>query len=159
MSTKIPLESSDQGLSIGIIKTQWFYCELIQQAQIVLLLRIIDVRIAVNRIRVPESQLRLSFLSLATDSLLLIVRSPCVALATADGIAAVIIDDNNDDNDNNNNNDYDDNNNNDNNDDDDDDDDDDGDNNKDDNDDNNEVDDNDNNNDDDDDDDDNNRGH
>jgi hypothetical protein len=27
-STKIPLESSDQGLSIGVIKTQWFYCEI-----------------------------------------------------------------------------------------------------------------------------------
>jgi hypothetical protein len=28
-STKIPLESSDQGLSIGVIKTQWFYYEII----------------------------------------------------------------------------------------------------------------------------------
>jgi hypothetical protein len=29
-STKIPLESSNQGLSIGVIKTQWFqYCEII----------------------------------------------------------------------------------------------------------------------------------
>jgi hypothetical protein len=28
-STKIPLESSDQGLSIGVIKMQWFYCEMI----------------------------------------------------------------------------------------------------------------------------------
>jgi hypothetical protein len=25
-STKIRLESSDQGLSIGVIKTQWFHC-------------------------------------------------------------------------------------------------------------------------------------
>jgi hypothetical protein len=28
-STKISLESSDQGLSIGVIKTQWFHCEII----------------------------------------------------------------------------------------------------------------------------------
>ncbi len=28
-STKIPLESSDQGLFIGVMKTQWFYCEII----------------------------------------------------------------------------------------------------------------------------------
>jgi hypothetical protein len=28
-STKIPFESSDQGLSINVIKTQWFYCEII----------------------------------------------------------------------------------------------------------------------------------
>ncbi len=28
-STKITLESSDQGLSIGVIKMQWFYCEII----------------------------------------------------------------------------------------------------------------------------------
>jgi hypothetical protein len=28
-STKIPLESSDQGLSIDVIKTQWLYCEII----------------------------------------------------------------------------------------------------------------------------------
>jgi hypothetical protein len=28
-STKIPLESSDQGLSIGVIKMQWFCCEII----------------------------------------------------------------------------------------------------------------------------------
>jgi len=28
-STKIPLESSDQGLSIGVIKTQWLYCKMI----------------------------------------------------------------------------------------------------------------------------------
>jgi hypothetical protein len=27
-STKIPLESSDQGLSINVIKTQWFHCEI-----------------------------------------------------------------------------------------------------------------------------------
>jgi hypothetical protein len=29
MSTKIPLESSDQGLFINVIKMQWFYCEII----------------------------------------------------------------------------------------------------------------------------------
>jgi hypothetical protein len=29
MSTKISLESSDQGLSIGVIKMQWFDCEII----------------------------------------------------------------------------------------------------------------------------------
>jgi hypothetical protein len=28
-STKIPLESSDQRLSIDVMKTQWFYCEMI----------------------------------------------------------------------------------------------------------------------------------
>jgi hypothetical protein len=28
-STKIPLESSDQGLSISVIKMQWFHCEII----------------------------------------------------------------------------------------------------------------------------------
>ncbi len=28
-STKIPLESSDQGLFIGVMKIQWFYCKMI----------------------------------------------------------------------------------------------------------------------------------
>jgi hypothetical protein len=28
-STKIPLEGSDQGLSIDVINMQWFHCEII----------------------------------------------------------------------------------------------------------------------------------